>query len=330
MVFTFFFVIYQGVNITADMSPDILSITYTDNEDGQADDISIRIKDETKKWMGDWSPELGDKFSVKLMPLNQMELNCGLVEVDEISASGPPTVFDIKGCSVPIKSEIRRVLKNHSWEKITLNDIAKQMASNAGLELLYSVAENPYYERSDQNEESDLSFLHKLAEDEGYSVKVTDSQLVIFDQYDFEQKDPIGTYTAGDSLIKSFSFNKQSHDLYKSCTCRYHIPKHRKLIQYTYTDPDIDEGINLKIRKRVANVNEAKRKARAALRQKNKHQCTGSLSLVGNTALQAGATINIAGFGKYDGKYIITKSVHSHSTSGYTTGIDIRRVIKGY
>lgn len=330
MLFTFFTVTYQGVNITKDISEDILSITYTDNEDGQADDIAIRIKDESKKWMGDWSPELGDKFSVVLSPLNQTALNCGLVEVDEISASGPPTIFDIKGCSVPIKSEIRRVLKNYSWEKINLNDIAKQMAKNANLELIYSVTENPYYDRSDQNEESDLSFLHKLAEDEGYSVKVTDSQLVIFDQYDFEQKEPIGTYTAGDSLIKGFSFNKQSHDLYKSCTCRYHVPEHRKLIKYTYTDPDIEDGINLRIRKRVANANEAKRKARAALRQKNKHQCTGSLLLVGNTELQAGLTINVSSFGKYDGKYIITKAIHTHSSSGYTTSIDIRRVLNGY
>ncbi|GHL00931.1 hypothetical protein ECZU20_56800 [Escherichia coli] len=41
---TLFDVIYQNVNITAHMSPDILSMSYTDNEDGQVDDISITLK----------------------------------------------------------------------------------------------------------------------------------------------------------------------------------------------------------------------------------------------------------------------------------------------
>lgn len=41
---TLFDVIYQNVNITAHMSPDVLSMSYTDNEDGQVDDISIILK----------------------------------------------------------------------------------------------------------------------------------------------------------------------------------------------------------------------------------------------------------------------------------------------
>ncbi|MGU4916660.1 hypothetical protein MAY24_24840, partial [Escherichia coli] len=43
---TLFDVIYQNVNITAHMSPDVLSMSYTDNEDGQVDDISIILKND--------------------------------------------------------------------------------------------------------------------------------------------------------------------------------------------------------------------------------------------------------------------------------------------
>ncbi len=38
---TLFDVIYQNVNITAHMSPDVLSMSYTDNEDGQVDDCLL-------------------------------------------------------------------------------------------------------------------------------------------------------------------------------------------------------------------------------------------------------------------------------------------------
>ncbi|NGD76184.1 late control D family protein, partial [Escherichia coli] len=47
---TLFDVIYQNVNITAHMSPDVLSMSYTDNEDGQVDDISIILKNDDGKW----------------------------------------------------------------------------------------------------------------------------------------------------------------------------------------------------------------------------------------------------------------------------------------
>ncbi|MCW7418973.1 hypothetical protein OHD37_25410 [Escherichia coli] len=54
---TLFDVIYQNVNITAHMSPDVLSMSYTDNEDGQVDDISIILKNDDGKWSGDWTPK---------------------------------------------------------------------------------------------------------------------------------------------------------------------------------------------------------------------------------------------------------------------------------
>ncbi|HHU7907749.1 TPA: late control D family protein, partial [Escherichia coli] len=67
-----------------------------------------------------------------------------------------------------------------------------------------------------------------------------------------------------------------------------------------------------------------------ALRLKNRYQNTGSLVLVGDTRLVAGVTINLEGFGSFSGKYLISKAVHSIGTSGYTTSIDVRRVINGY
>lgn len=329
---TFFDVIYQNVNITAEMSPDILSITYTDNEDGQVDDIAITVKDETGKWSDEWSPENGDFIRLTLKPLNQIALECGQYQVDDVSSSGPPSTVSVSAVSVPVSSGIRRNLKSNAWEKTTLKDIASSIAKLANLELLFLIDDdtNPYYEREDQMEESDLNFLHRLCQDEGISLKVTDQQLVIFEQEMFEDKEPIATITKGVDEIINYSFSKRSTDLYKSCTCKYRVPKKRKSLSYTWEDPSVDEGANLKIRKHVANLDEAKRKAKAALRLKNRNQVTGSLLLVGDTRMVAGVTINIAGFGKYSGKYIISKATHSENSGGYTVSIEIRKVITGY
>ncbi|WP_250880829.1 contractile injection system protein, VgrG/Pvc8 family [Escherichia coli] len=111
--------------------------------------------------------------------------------MDGITCSGPPSVVEVTDCvSVPVSSGIRRDLKSNAWEKTTLKDIATSIAKLANLELLFLIDgdSNPYYAREDQMEESDLKFLHRLCQDEGVSLKVTDSQLIIFAQEMFEQK----------------------------------------------------------------------------------------------------------------------------------------------
>lgn len=327
---TLFSVVYESTDITAEIKDDILSITYTDNEDGKVDDISITLKDETHKWIGPWMPRRGDLIRLQILPLNQIALECGQFQIDEVSASGSPTVLDIRAVSIPLKSRMRRDLKSKAWEKTTLKAISQTMADSAGIKLMYLVEDDPYYEREDQTEESDLLFLHKLAEDEGLSLKVTDSQLVIFEQQMFEEKEPICSFTLGKDLILGWGFSTQSSDLYKSCTCKYRIPKKRKAIAFTYEDPEIEDGSNLKIRKCVANAEEAKRKAKSALRRKNRYQFTGSLSIVGDTRMCAGVTVLLFGFGGYDGKYIVSQAIHSISSGGYTTAVELRRVINGY
>lgn len=329
---TLFDVIYQNVNITADMSPDILSISYTDNEDGQVDDIAISLKNNDGKWSGDWTPVKGDFIRLIFKPFNQVALECGKFQVDGVTLSGPPAVVEVSAVSVPVSSGVRRDLKSNAWEKTTLRDIAKSIASLAKLELLFLIDDdsNPYYEREDQMEESDLKFLHRLCKDEGLSLKVTDSQLVIFAQEMFEEKDPIATLTLGVDEIIRYSFSTQLTDLYKSCTCKYRVPKKRKSLAYTWEDPSVEEGANLKIRKLVANLDEAKRKARAALRLKNRYQTTGSLVLTGDTRLVAGVTLNLKEFGTFSGKYLISKASHVVSSNGYTTSTELRKVIEGY
>ncbi|EED3192849.1 late control D family protein, partial [Salmonella enterica subsp. enterica] len=128
---TLFDVIYQNMDITADMQPDILSISYTDNEDGQVDDIAITLKNDDGKWSGDWSPEKGDFIRLVFKPFNQIALECGSFQVDGITSSGPPSVVEVSAVSVPVAAGVRRDLKSNAWEKTTLRDIATSIAKLA-------------------------------------------------------------------------------------------------------------------------------------------------------------------------------------------------------
>ena len=42
---------FKGANITNDIAPYLLSVTYTDNEDGETDDLQIRVQDRDSVWL---------------------------------------------------------------------------------------------------------------------------------------------------------------------------------------------------------------------------------------------------------------------------------------
>lgn len=46
--------VFDGVNITASVQPYLLSVTYTDNEEDETDDLQIRLQDRDDVWLEKW------------------------------------------------------------------------------------------------------------------------------------------------------------------------------------------------------------------------------------------------------------------------------------
>lgn len=214
-------VIYEGHDITADVAEDLLACTYTDAVDDEADEVSLTLKDPDGKWAGDWSPDRGATVSVTLNTEGRGSLSTGPMAVDTLRASGPPRIFEIRAVSIPLTNTIRRTVKNRNFEKLTLQKIAGQIASEAGLALLWDSQSDPQYDRVDQRRESDLSLLKRLCDDEGLTVKVTEEQLVIFDQSSYERKSAVKTLICGFSPILSWSFDARQSERYRAVTVRW-------------------------------------------------------------------------------------------------------------
>jgi hypothetical protein len=73
----------------------------------------------------------------------------------------------------------------------------------------------------------------------------------------------------------------------------------------------------------------ALRKAKARAREKNKNEWTGSLTVVGNPKIIGGVCVDIAGFGVFNGKYMVDEASHTIG-GGYTTEMKLHRVLEGY
>jgi phage protein D len=322
---------YKGVNISADVSKDLVGFSYTDNETGKADDIEIKLQDRTGRWSREWMPTLGDKVEAKIKYISNGRvsyLNCGTFTLDEFTnesgSSGTTVAF--KGASVPQNNTVRRTQKNRAWESVRLSEIASDVANTGGLRLTYSTSVDPLFERKDQNNKSDLQFLKELCDEIALSLKVTNDQLVIFNRDDLEQKDPIGTLIFGSQDVKAWSFTTQNHDTYDESTVEYTDPKTNKKIEHTEKDLKSNSGKKIKKVQRVENKAEAERIAKANLKNKNRKKLTGSISIIGDVRYVAGSVVEIVGFGNFDGKFYIDTATHSVD-GGYTTALEISSVL---
>lgn len=361
-----------GKDVTEDLLPDLLSFSYDDKETNEADEISLTLKDPTGKWSAQWKPDGGEVVKAWIAQgttaKRDARLYCGKFFVDSLRVSGSPRVFEMRAVSVPLNRPIRKVLKTRAWEKSDLNAIASKIASEAGVKLLFDSQGNPIYDRQDQSKESDLKFLSRLCEESGLSLKLTDDQIVIFDQASYENKPSAKTLTLGESNILSWDFESQQSETYKSCIVQYRDPKQKKkgtaggqvlkesdmplgekqmfdkdgrriearktnpaIMTFTYVDPDADEnGQEYVLKKRATSLAEAKRLAKAKLRQLNLRRVTGSMTVVGDVSLVAGVVITCKGFGSFDGRFIIEQATHEVGTGGYTTALALRRVNNNY
>ena len=360
-------------DVTEDILPDLLSFSYEDKETSEPDEISLLLKDETGKWASSWKPDGGEIVDAYLAAGDVTvgagdELYCGRFYADSLRVSGAPRQFEMRAVSTPLAQPIRRRLITKAWETRTLKGIAQEIADDAGMSLFYDVESDPQYDRRDQKSESNLAFLQRLCDDEGFSIKVTDDRIVIFDQASYEKKTPIKTIELGVSDVISWSFESQQSETYKSCTVAWRDTKKKvkgtaggydfeqkyqerpvedevadmyrldaqaeknpAVNFFRYEDPTVgDSGQEYKVKKRVTSKAEAERLAKATLRKLNKRSVTGSLTVVGDPSLLSGCVIECKGFGSFDGNFIIQSASHSVSSGGYTTSISLRRVNANY
>ena len=298
-------VAFAGVNITQSMKPYLLSLTYTDNEEDESDDLQIKLQDREGLWLCRWLNDMvqaaaassgtvttksvseaatsyrvtasiglnvrsgpgtgysklgtlaygatvsvssiadgwaaiqysGQTAYVSATYLEQAGsastggaaeasttsglkiragivrenwngegtdkvLDCGQFELDTIDASGPPATVTIKATALPFDGQIRQTKRSQAWESYTLLGIAREMAARNGLACLFESADDPYYDRVEQVQSSDIAFLSTLCHNAGVSLKATSNILVLFDQSSYEAKSPIKTISRGCGYTK--------------------------------------------------------------------------------------------------------------------------------
>ncbi|MEW5726088.1 MAG: hypothetical protein AB1896_23465, partial [Thermodesulfobacteriota bacterium] len=180
-------ILYEGKDITAALTPHLLSLTYTDHV-GQIDDLSIALEDRDLKWQGPWTPQKNARLDVIVTCRDWFKagdapiaLRCGTFRVDTITLTGPPDTVQIQALPVRIDESLRYQKKTRAWENVTLEEIARRIATQESLNLFWEAEAKQSFYRVDQRDESDLSFLDRLVKEQGLNMQIAEEKVIIFE-----------------------------------------------------------------------------------------------------------------------------------------------------
>lgn len=323
--------IYEGIDISRDIAPFLLSFEYTDKSSGESDDLQIQMEDCDGKWRDPWFPNKNDRIEATIVTRNWMRPNdskslyCGSFKIDEVEISEPPMTVSVKAVSVPRTSSLRNEVKTRAWEDYTLSRIAQDIADGGGLALEFLSAFNPKYDRTDQVQTPDLQYLLGLCVDAGLALKVSDGRMVIYDEKEYEGNPAVTTIRRGDKRIIGVNFKTKMAGTFHKTKVAYHDTLLDETHEAESTDEESpDNGQIQNINQRVRSQKEAQDLADKKHFQANKKEVTGSLALAGDLGIVAAVNVTVSGWGKFDGNYFVESAKHSYGSGGYITTIDVR------
>ncbi|MGH7814673.1 MAG: phage late control D family protein [Candidatus Binataceae bacterium] len=317
---------YAGVNITADVSSMVVSVTYTDRLGGAAGEAEVEIEDHAKLWQDLWYPALGDRVNLLIGYRGEELLPCGDFQVDDLELAGPPDTMHLR-CLAAYVTPAMRTAYTIGYENQSVLGIARAVAAKYGLEVAAAPGVSDIqYARVTQRQESDLEFLRRLAREHDYDFTVRGARLVFYARTALESAAPVATITR--QSAGRFNFRSRTHAMYSGAQAAYQNPDTKRLILQTAKPAGtIAAGDTLKIVTRCENGQQAAVKAQAALHRHDMIAVEAALSGPGSIALAAGNTVALGGWGKFDGNYLIETARHRLSrANGYTTEVEARNV----
>ena len=234
-------VIFNKVDISDEIAHSISSLNYTDNSKNAIDDLEIELENLDYRWLKEWYPDENAQLLVGIHEELETETNfldLGTFYVDE------PTFEDhkltLKCLALPLDQNIRDQKNSVAWENVTLKELVMQIANKHEMNAeIY--AENVFFERLDQNKETDLAFINRVVKEIGLNMKVSDDKIIIFDDEEMEKNDTIEVFNIKDYRIRSFSLKKKNKEIYDKVEVSYYDPDKKKVVKEIITKEELDK-----------------------------------------------------------------------------------------
>ena len=325
-----FSMLYEKTNITADIEPHLLELTYTDNLEGESDELTVAFEDISGKWIRQWYPTQGDKLKAAIGYKGAQLTDIGAFEIDEVEYNYHPSYIQIKALSTGI-AKANRTLKPKAYENTTLKQIVGIIAGRLKLKVVGTIKNIPV-KRVTQYQERDVEFLARLAREYHHSFKIVGDQLVFTDKDELGKSEAVVTLEEKDTI--SISLRDRIKDTAKEVDVSGYDANGKKVIKKRKKAKALRENMKqvqsassdtLKVVTRGETQEQIDARADAALAEQNDDQTAGNITVIGNPKLVAGSTLALRNLGIFSGKYLIKSSRHSIVRGGgYTTSLEVR------
>ncbi len=322
-------IIYNGKDITADISPWLIDATYTDKLTGEADELDITISNLDGRWMDAWYPDPGAEIKFEYGYAGEPLTPAGAFTFDELELSDSPATVRIRalaaGVSTPAKTR-----KGKAYEDTTLKDIVAQVARRLKAEVKGSISHVPIL-KATQYGESDWAFLIRICHEHGYEVKLTNNSktLVVEKVKVLAQKNAVHRFTRSD--VESWRYRDKITDVPAKTSVRSYNPRQKKLVSAEAKSSNQAGTHSADTHKKHVPARtpaQAQAIANAAQDRHEADKTTIELTVFGSKHLVAGLTITLTeDWKRLAGNYLVTEVRHTISQSqGYKTTPTGKRV----
>ncbi|MBK6259110.1 phage late control D family protein [Citrobacter youngae] len=196
--------ITAGGEILSDLNDRIMSVSMTDNRGFEADQITISVDDADGMVK---LPLRGTQLALSMGWKGEPLIYKGLYTVDEISHEGPPDMLQITASSADFREEFN-VKREVSWHDVTVERVVSAIAHRYKLKAQISeMLMNIEIDHADQTEESDMSFLTRMADMLGAIATVKNGYLLFIQ--------PGGGITADGKALPSFTLTRSDGDRHR-------------------------------------------------------------------------------------------------------------------
>lgn len=340
-----FIITIDDKNVTTALEARLMSLTLTDNRGFEADQLDLELDDADGQIV---LPRRGAVIQLSLGWKGQVPFPKGGFTVDEIEHTGSPDRLTIRARSADFR-ETLNTRREKSWHQTTVGDVVKEIAARHNLEMaLGKDLVSKALDHMDQTNESDASFLMKLARQYGAIASVKDGKLLFIRQGQGRTASgkqlPVITITrkAGDnhrfsladrgaytgviaSWLHTREPKKKEVTKVKRRRKKAANPKEPEAKQGDYL-VGTDENV-LVLNRTYANRSNAERAAKMQWERLQRGVASFSLQLAeGRPELYTEMPVKVSGFKQPvdDAEWIITTLTHTVSPdSGFTTSLEL-------
>ncbi|RLM23698.1 hypothetical protein BIY29_10395 [Brenneria alni] len=340
------FNITMGGKTLALLDERLISLSMTDNRGFDADQLTISVDDADGRID---LPPRGAELSVSLGWKGEALVHKGIFVVDEVAHSGPPDAIEITARSADFRDEFN-VKREVSWHDVTVERVVSAIAHRYSLKPLISAQlMGLEIDHADQTQESDMSFLTRMAEMLGAIATVKNGCLLFIlpgggvsasgkplpaaeitrssgDRHSFRIADR-DAYTGVRAYWLDLNFGKK-----KKVSVKKRTPQ-KKQEKSSSREGDYMEGEDGNVyvlRKTYQNETAAKRAAAAKWQQLQRGAAQFSITLArGRADLYPEVPVSVSGFKSDIDKqeWIISRIEHVFDGSGFTSRLELEAKI---